>query len=246
FYEGQKMIRSFSNHPIKDEGELDEPELGTNLFVWDMKYPKADEFDGMLMWWGTLQGPKSPPGEYSAELFLNGKRYGSGHKFKILMDPRSEGTEKDLQMKFDFLLDIRNTLDETHDAITDMRLIKSQISKMKSLIPDGENQNVVDKGNELDSILTGIEKKLYQTKLKSNQDMLNYPIMLNNKLAHVASLASMSNDRPTEQMMGVRDDLTEKINLQLQKWKDIKNVDLPTYNDLIRSSKINVIGLPEE
>ncbi|MFT4600244.1 MAG: photosystem II stability/assembly factor-like uncharacterized protein, partial [Arenicella sp.] len=42
FYEGQKMIRSFSNHPIKDEGELDEPELGTNLFVWDMKYPKAD------------------------------------------------------------------------------------------------------------------------------------------------------------------------------------------------------------
>ncbi len=246
FYEGQNLIRSFSNKPKKDEGELGDPELGTNLLVWNMRYPKADKFEGMLMWWGTLQGPKAPPAEYSAELFLNGERYGTGHKFKILKDPRSEGSEEDLRMKFDFLLDIRNTLDETHDAISDMRLIKSQIKKMNELIPEGKNQDVVDKGNDLDSILTEIEKTLYQTKLKSNQDMLNYPIMLNNKLAHVASLASMSNDRPTEQMMLVRDDLTKKINEQLQKWKDIKNVEIPAYNELIRNGKINVIGLPEE
>ncbi|MEO9534343.1 MAG: glycosyl hydrolase [Crocinitomicaceae bacterium] len=241
-----KLIRTFSNHPVKEEGDLGTPELGTNLFVWDMRYPKADKFDGMLMWWGTLNGPKAPPAEYTVDLFLNGKRYGSGHKFNILKDPRSEGSEEDLKMKFEFLLDIRNTLDMTHDAIADMRLIKEQISKMKQLIPEGQNEEVIEKGNELDSIMTGIEKQLYQTKLKSNQDMLNFPIMLNNKLAHVASLASMSNDRPTEQMMLVRDELSTQINALLQKWEDIKNVEIPAYNELIRTQKVNIIGLPND
>jgi photosystem II stability/assembly factor-like uncharacterized protein len=241
-----KLIRTFSNHPIKDEGELGKSELGTNLFIWDMRYPKADDFDGMLMWWGTLNGPKAPPEEYSVALFLNGKRYGSGHKFNILKDPRSEGTEEDLKMKFEFLLDIRNTLDMTHDAITDMRLIKSQITKMNQLIPVGENQNVVDTGSELDSVMTDIEKQLYQTKLKSNQDMLNFPIMLNNKLAHVASLASMSNDRPTEQMILVSLELSSQINALLEKWEAIKNVQIPAYNELIRNQKVNTIGLPND
>jgi hypothetical protein len=162
------------------------------------------------------------------------------------MDPRSEGSEADLNLKFEFLKEIRNTLDETHDAITDMRLIKSQISAMNKLIVEGEHLSIVDKGKELDSLMNKIESQLYQTKLKSNQDMLNFPIMLNNKLAHVASLASMSNDRPTDQMIEVKNELTKQIDALLQAWKDIKNVDIPAYNELIRTEKINVIGLPKD
>ena len=64
--------------------------------------------------------------------------------------------------------------------------------------------------------MLGIEKVLYQTKLKSNQDMLNYPIMLNNKLAHVASLASMGLYKPTQQMLQVKKDITEKIDVELK------------------------------
>jgi photosystem II stability/assembly factor-like uncharacterized protein len=241
-----KLIRSYSTHPGKNEGKL-KPEIGTNVFVWDMKYPKADDFDGMLMWWGTLQGPKTPPGTYTVDLFKGDKRYGFSRKFDILKDPRSEGTIEDLQAKFEFLLDIRNKLDETHDAIRHMRLIKSQIADMNKLIGDNiDHQEVIDEGNRLDSLLSSIEGQLYQTKLRSNQDMLNYPIMLNNKLAHVASLASMSNDRPTEQMYGVKDDLTLKIDALLAEWKKIINEEIPAYNNLIRGHQINVIGFPEE
>lgn len=248
FFDGEnKLIRSFSTHPRNDEAKLPTPEIGTNLFVWDMKYPKADDFEGMLMWWGTLEGPVAPPGDYTVDLFKGSKRYGFSRKFKILMDPRSEGTEKDLQDKFRFLLDIRNTLDATHDAIRNMRLIKSQIADMNSLIEDNPKYAaVVQKGKELDSVMTEIEGQLYQTKLKSNQDMLNYPIMLNNKLAHVASLARMSSDRPTDQMYAVRDELTEKINKLLEEWNKILTTMIPEYNQMIRENKINVIGIPEE
>ena len=101
------LIRTFSTHPGKNDGTLPKPQLGTNLFIWDMKYPKADDFEGMLMWWGTLEGPMAPPGEYSVDMFKGSKRYGFSRSFNILMDQRSEGTEKDLQDKFKFLLDIR-------------------------------------------------------------------------------------------------------------------------------------------
>lgn len=241
-----KVIRTFSTHPLKNEGEL-KVEIGTNLFVWDMKYPKADDFEGMLMWWGTLEGPKAPPGQYTVDLFKGNKRYGFSRKFKILRDPRSEGTDDDLKAKFEFLLSIRNKLDETHDAITNMRLVSSQISAMNKLIAGDPTQiDVVNAGKEIDSLMKNIESQLYQTKLKSNQDMLNYPIMLNNKLAHVASLANMSNSRPTDQMYGVRDELTAKIDVLLKEWQEILTVKIPAYNELIRSKKVNVIGVPKE
>ncbi|MEX1000626.1 MAG: glycosyl hydrolase [Crocinitomicaceae bacterium] len=244
-----KVIRSFSTHPdkSKDEGKLEKPQKGTNLFVWDMRYPKADEFEGMLMWWGTLNGPKAPPGEYAAGVFKGDKQYGYSEKFNILRDPRSEGSVEDLQAKFKFLLDIRNKLDETHDAIRHMRLLKSQIAAMNKLVGDNpEHREVIEEGKKLDSLMTEIESTLYQTKLKSNQDMLNYPIMLNNKLAHVASLASMSKDRPTFQMYEVAAELIKKINAELEKWDRLLENDIPAYNEMIRSHKINVIGIPEE
>ena len=52
--------------------------------------------------------------------------------------------------------------------------------------------------------------------------MLNYPIMLNNKLAHVASLASMGLYKPTQQMLQVKKDITEKIDIELKKWNQIE------------------------
>ena len=44
---------------------------GLNHFDWDMRYEKADDFDGLLMWWGTLNGPVAPPGNYTVELAVD-------------------------------------------------------------------------------------------------------------------------------------------------------------------------------
>ena len=35
---------------------------GLNQFNWDMRYEKADDFDGLLMWWGTLNVRSRLPG----------------------------------------------------------------------------------------------------------------------------------------------------------------------------------------
>ena len=236
------VIRTYSTK-AKEKGDKLEVEKGLNRFDWDTRYEKADDFEGMLIWWGTLAGPKAPPGNYTARLIVGEDSLDT--PFEILPDPRMEGTVEDRQAQFEFLLEIRNKLDETHDAIRNMRQIKKQISALNSRLDSATHKALIDEGKRMDSTMTAIEKVLYQTKLKSNQDMLNFPIMLNNKLAHVASLASMGIYAPTKQMRGVANDVTQRIDEQLEKWYALRDDDLKKYNAMIREQEVDFIGVEE-
>ena len=196
------------------------------------------------MWWGTLNGPVSPPGTYTAQLVVDGDT--ATTSFDILPDPRTDASEEDLQARFDFLQSVRNKVDETHDAIRHMRATRSQIDALSARLDEETHAEVLATSKRLDSAMVAIEEVLYQTKLKSNQDMLNYPIRLNNKLAHVGSLASMGLYRPTEQMVGVRDDITAQIDAQLALWYALRDTEVPALNALIRASEIDLIGVPED
>lgn len=238
-----KTIRTFAT----DAGDkADKLELGDGLqhFDWDLRHEKADDFDGLLMWWGTLNGPVSPPGTYTAQLVVDGDT--ATTSFEILSDPRTDASVEDLQARFDFLQSVRDKVDETHDAIRHMRDTRSQIGALTARLDEEAHAEVIATGKRLDSAMVAIEEVLYQTKLKSNQDMLNYPIRLNNKLAHVGSLASMGLYRPTEQMFGARDDITAQIDAQLALWYALRDTDVPALNALIRASEIDIIGVPED
>ena len=217
---------------------------GLNHFDWDMRYEKADDFDGLLMWWGTLNGPVAPPGDYTVELAVDGDTLVSS--FEVLMDPRAECSRDDRIAQFEFLKSIRDKVDDTHDAIRHMRLVKSQVADLLGRLDDEDYPAIFEEAHALDSLMTAVEEVLYQTKLKSNQDMLNFPIKLNNKLAHVGSLASMGLYAPTEQMVGVRDEVTALIDAELGRWHALRDERLPAFNALIRESAIDLIGVPEE
>ena len=238
-----KTIRTFTTD-AGDEADQFDIEDGLQHFDWDLRHEKADDFDGLLMWWGTLNGPVSPPGTYTARLVVDGDT--TTTTFDILPDPRTDASVEDLQARFDFLKSVRDKVDETHDAIRHMRATRSQIGALSARLDEEAHVEVIATGKRLDSTMVAIEEVLYQTKLKSNQDMLNYPIRLNNKLAHVGSLASMGLYRPTEQMVGVRDDITAQIDAQLALWYALRDTDVPALNALIRVNEIDLIGVPED
>jgi hypothetical protein len=77
---------------------------------------------------------------------------------------------------------------------------------------------------------------LYQTQNKSRQDPLNFPIRLTNKLAHLNSLAQIGDGAPSSQMYEVRDELSARIDAELQKYMNIKDNDIPTLNKLIKEN----------
>ena len=64
-----KLIKKYST---KADKKLKEEDLkikpGSNRFVWNMRYPNAEGFDGMIMWSGSLLGPKAVPALIEARL----------------------------------------------------------------------------------------------------------------------------------------------------------------------------------
>ena len=89
--------------------------------------------------------------------------------------------------------------------------------------------------------MTEIEQVLYQTKNRSGQDPLNFPIRLNDKLSGVASVASTGDFRPTAQAIAVRNELVKQIDEQLKKLETIVNKDVRALNEAILKSQVPAI-----
>jgi hypothetical protein len=96
--------------------------------------------------------------------------------------------------------------------------------------------------------MTKVEEALYQTKNKSRQDPLNFPIRLTNKLAHLNSLTQMGDNDfpPTDAAIAVRDELTDLIDAELKIWKEVKTKMLPKLNQMIRDRALDVIILDKK
>ena len=233
----KKLIKKYDNQ--SDENVLD-INGEKNSFVWNMRYDDAKGFDGLIMWAASLRGPIASPGKYYVKLTVNEKS--EEQSFNILKDPRSNSTDEDLKEQFDFLLSVRDKVSDIHQAIIDIRSSRSQLIDLKSKIsdkyPDMENSI-----SDVISRITLIEEKLYQTKNRSGQDPLNFPIRLNNKLAHLTSVASVGNFKPTDQMYNVRDELIGLIDKELKMWEDIKENDLVKLNSTILENNIQLITI---
>ena len=233
----KKLIKNYDNQ--SDENALN-INGEKNSFVWNMRYDDAKGFDGLVMWAASLRGPIASPGQYYVKLTVNEKS--EEQSFNILKDPRSNSTDEDLKEQFDFLLSVRDKVSDIHQTIIDIRSSRSQLIDLKSKIsdkyPDMENSI-----SDVISRITLIEEKLYQTKNRSGQDPLNFPIRLNNKLAHLTSVASVGNFKPTDQMYNVRDELIGLIDKELKMWEDIKENDLVKLNSTILENNIQLITI---
>jgi len=233
----KNLIKEFNNKSDDNKLEVNNEK---NSFIWDMRYNDAKGFDGLIMWAASLRGPIASPGKYHVKLIVNDES--EEQSFNILKDPRSNSTEGDLEEQFNFLLSIRDKVSDIHQTIIDIRLIRSQLNDLKSKISDKypEVQSTI---NDIISRITLVEEKLYQTKNRSGQDPLNFPIRLNNKLAHLTSVASVGNFKPTDQMYNVRDELIGLIDVELKMWNNIKENDLVKLNSTILENNIQLITI---
>lgn len=239
-----ELIRAFDTQPDKanNEVELKDLQQGGNRFVWDMRYPPASDFDGMILWWAGMNGPKALPGNYKVKLTVDGNSV--EREFKILKDPGASMRIDDMQAKFDFLIKVRNKVSEAHEAITAMRSAKAQIQQVADrLTSDEDMKALVEKAELINEKISEVEKALYQTKNQSRQDPLNYPIKLTNKLAHLNSLEGMSDFAPTAQSEAFRKEVSAKIDVELEKWKDILKSDIPDFNAMVKEKAVDAVIL---
>src|SRR5206468_10248200 len=119
---------------------------------------------------------------------------------------------------------------ETDDAINQIRDLRGQIQAIdKRLKGDSRAKAVADAGKALDTKMTEVEEALIQTKAKSGQDVLNFPIRLNNQLVALGGVVGSASSAPTQQSYEVFDMLAKAADEQLAKWKAIVATDVKAY-----------------
>ena len=233
------IIKTFTPR-AKQSGERLPVKAGMNRYTWNLRYPDAEDFKGLIMWAGSVRGPRAAPGTYKARLIVGSDS--SEVTFELLKDPRSSSSNEDLIAQFDFLISIRDKLTETHQTIKQIREIRRQVKDVLARVK-GQNdaEDIKKLGQDLVKKITKIEETLYQTKNESRQDPLNFPIRLNNKLASLAGAASMGDYRPTDQMVAVKKELTEQIDAQLTAFREVVQTEVPAFNKLVHEKAIPAV-----
>lgn len=214
-----------------------------NTFVWDMLYPPSVRIPGMVLWTGGAGSPKAAPGKYSARF-----RYGRDSAdvaFTILADPNDSMSEADYDAQVAFLLEVKGKYDEVQKAILRIRDLRTQLHDLNGRL-DSTGRPVRRLSDSLSRELTSIEEALYQTKAKSSEDVLNFPIRINDKLSGLYGVAAGGNAAPSQQVREVFATLRVQADVQLQRLKEVEDTGLPAVNKMIYERQVPVISAKNE
>ncbi|MDP9265627.1 MAG: glycosyl hydrolase, partial [Chloroflexota bacterium] len=243
--EGAEPIETASQPTKPATPETKEPrvpkERGLNRFVWNMRHPDAAKLEGEGGTWEgferQLAGPVAVPGAYRVRLTMEGTD--ETVPFEIRKDPRVATTQRDFEDQFGLLMRIRDKVSETHEAINEIRRVNAQLdgwgARAKS---DSSLRRVARAADKLRRKLVAIEEDLVQTKAKSRQDTLNFPIKLNAKLAGLGGAVASADFAPTRSSYDLFDDLSAQVDAQLDKLARLNATEAKAFNDLVRSSRV--------
>ncbi|MGB7394541.1 MAG: glycosyl hydrolase, partial [Pricia sp.] len=232
-------LASFKNSAKEKDKKL-EIKKGGNTHVWDTRGKGAEKLDGMILWWANLDGAKAVPGEYKVHLNVNGTS--TSENFKIIPDPRAEVSVADMQEQYEFVSEVNATVDKAHQSIKKIRKITDQLDAFTEQYADNpQTEDLAEKAKKMKGKFGQVEKALYQTQNKSDQDPLNFPIRLTNKLGHLNSLVTLDDFPPTEQDVAVKKELTTKINAQLKTFDALISKEIQEFNSAFNSLKLNYL-----
>jgi len=235
-----KPIKTFSKTAKETSDKLDFNE-GMNQFAWDMNYPPAEKTDGMILWNGGIGSVKASPGKYSARIRFN--KDSVDIPFAIKGDPIYKMSDEDYDTQVGFLLQLRDKFSEVQKGIMNIRTVRTQINDFTGRMDAKANKDIKQMADSVIKQLTTVEEALYQTKSKSGQDVLNFPIRLNDKLAGLYGVAASGQNTPSTQVREAFADLGGQADVQLSKLKMIMENDVKQLNKMINEKQIPVIGI---
>lgn len=207
---------------------------GLNTFVWTLRYTGATIFDGMIIWGARPQnGPKAPTGNY--QIRLTAGSYTQVYPFQIKMNPNLKGvSEADLKETFDLAIKIRDRESQANEAVIKIRKIRQQLEEA---LKTNSDPVVSQTTKDFITKITVIEEDLYQTKNRSGQDPLNFPIKLGNRISAVRRSLETGDAKPTAGVYKVFEELSKELDGHLSKLNALVTDELPSLNQKLNLTK---------
>lgn len=240
FDNSHKLVRSYST-TAKDANSKIDVQKGMNQFVWNLRYPDAEPTEGMVLWNRIRGGIVAAPGKYFVQVKV--EQDSAEVPFTVKADPNFSATQNDYEQQFAFLKQVQDKFNEVQKTIKDIRTARSQINDFVAKQGKDVPADVKKLADSINKQMTAIEEALYQTKAKSSQDVLNFPIRLNDKIAGVYNVANTGNTAPSKQVRDVFAELSAQADQEIAKFNSIKQKDIPAFNELVRQKALPVISV---
>ncbi|MGI8553761.1 MAG: hypothetical protein ACR2PL_23675 [Dehalococcoidia bacterium] len=149
-----------------------------------------------------------------------------------------------MNAQFEFLIQVRDKLSETHDAINTIRNLKQQIEEwQRRAAAQKDSQSGAGEfgpaATRLLGSLTAIEEELIQPRAQVGSDTRNFPAKLNAKLASLTAVIASADWIPTRGSYQVFEKLASEIDAQLRQLQQVVDSDslLQSYEMLLNGPK---------
>jgi hypothetical protein len=222
--------------PGEGDDDDDEPlavARGMNDVAITWREDRAKILDGMILWAGRGGAARPAPGDYKITVTFGDER--PTVVGRIEPDPRTDATITELQERYRLVRDGNALVTEAHEAIDKARSLRDQMAAVVARMDDGDAKKQLDDLRERAAkLFTDVEETLYQTKSKSRQDPLNFPIKLTDKLLGVLSAVNRAEYGPTDAQREVTAHLSEAIRLQLARFAGSREQLVAEFNGLAR------------
>lgn len=213
-------------------------EAGFQTYVWNMYHNEAEKPEpGLILWNGSTSPVLAAPGNYTAKVTIDNTV--TEQPFTIVADPNYKVSDADLKAQEQFLLKVSGTFSEIMKNLKSIKELRTQINALQKKTKD----TVFHKqAKEVLNSLTAIEETLHQTKAKSGQDVLNFPIRLDDKIAGVFESAASGYIAPTKQVQEVYEVLKVQVDAAFNKLETLKKTGIKQLNDAVHQLAIPIIG----
>ena len=218
---------------------------GMNRFAWDLRYNEPIQIPGAFYSSTGPRGPLALPGDYQVKLTANGKTQTA--MLHLVIDPRTKDHEGELAKQFELSTQVNKRISELHQAVNEIREIKSQIKALHAKFgDDAKVKSALDAADGMEGKMSEVEQQLIQVNMKGSEGNLAFPNMLNEAFDSFSRSVDGGDREPTKPQMDVFASLSGRLDEQLKKWIAIKQDELPKVSAMIKQADLPALIIKEK
>ena len=239
------------NYPGARQARLRTKPPGNPHVVEEKRFHQMWESQGWypIQSWGSyggFRGFTAAPGNYTVRLRVGDQEY--TQILEVRKDPRSVGTQADIEAQLAMQLDIRKDLNSVADMINKLEWIRKQLYDLRDMVGQGRgNREILKAIAEFDKKAQAVEYKLFQPILaEGDSKSFRNPHEIYCKLSVLAEdVGKLVDFSPNKQQKEVHAVLKERLAVQSARFDSLIETDLAAFNTLMKEKGLPAVFIPD-
>ena len=158
------------------------------------------------------------------------------------IDPRWNIAIEELVKQFNSAMIVKDMINESQEKLNEIRNISNQINTFINLTKEKDfHQEIKESGNNIITKLKKIEENLYQDKIETSQDEINYPRKWMNHITHLYDRITTDDQEPNDGMINRLNELQNDYKKYIEPYKEILDNDLKDFSRILSANGVKGI-----